>query len=40
LRTPDALHLAIVQRLECDLATYDRDLADAARRDGVKVIAP
>ena len=40
LRTPDALHLAIVQRLECDLATYDHDLADAARRDGVKVIAP
>lgn len=40
LRTRDALHLAIVQRLECDLATYDHDLADAARRDGVKVIAP
>lgn len=40
LRTPDALHLAIVRRLKCDLATYDHDLADAARRDGVMVIAP
>ena len=40
LRTPDAMHLAIVQRLKCDLATYDHDLADAARRDAVRVIAP
>lgn len=40
LRTPDALHLTIVQRLKCDLATYDLDLAEAAARDGVTVIAP
>lgn len=40
LRTPDALHLAIVRRLGCDLATYDDDLAQAATRDGIRVIAP
>ena len=40
LRTPDALHLAIVHRLGVDLATYDQDLAEAAIRDGVVVVAP
>lgn len=40
LRTPDALHLAIVHRLKADLATYDDDLAEAAARDGVVVVAP
>lgn len=40
LRTPDALYLAIVHRLRADLATYDEDLAEAAVRDGVVVIAP
>ncbi|MGV9009155.1 type II toxin-antitoxin system VapC family toxin [Brevundimonas sp.] len=40
LRTPDALHLAIVHRLECALVTYGEDLASAAERDGIVVIAP
>lgn len=40
LRTPDALHLAIVHRLECAIVTYDEDLAEAARRDGIVVVAP
>ncbi len=40
LRTPDALHLAIVHRLGADLATYDEDLTEAAARDGVVVVAP
>lgn len=40
LRAPDALNFAIVHRLRCDLATYDLDLAEAARRDGVTVVAP
>ena len=40
LRTPDALHLAIVHRLGAGLATYDYDLSIAAGRDGVEVIAP
>lgn len=40
LRTPDALHLAIVLRLGVSLVTYDLDLADAARREGVVVVTP
>lgn len=40
LRTPDALHLAIVHRLKCALVTYDADLAAAARSDGIVVISP
>ncbi len=37
LRASDALHLAIMLRLELELATYDRDLAEAARAEGVTV---
>lgn len=40
LRTPDALHLAIVHRLACALVTYDKDLAEADQRDGIVVITP
>lgn len=40
LRTPDALHLAIVKRLACTFASYDDDLIEAAVRDGVAVITP
>lgn len=40
LRTPDALHLTIVRRLGHEFATYDQDLAEAARREGVVVVQP
>lgn len=39
LRTADALHLAIVLRLGCPLATFDVVLAAAAKAEGVDVIA-
>ncbi len=37
LRSGDALHLAIAIDHGCDLATFDRDLADAARARGIRV---
>lgn len=37
LRSGDALHLAIVLDQGCELATFDHDLADAARALGVTV---
>lgn len=37
LRAPDALHLAIVRRLDATLVTLDRRLATAARELGVGV---
>ncbi len=37
LRAGDALHLAIVLRLGFTVATFDRDLAAAARAEGVTV---
>lgn len=40
LRTPDALHLALVQRLGYSLATLDDDMAAAARTLGLEVVAP
>lgn len=41
LRAGDALHLAVVLRLGVSLATFDRDLATAARAEGVRVaLAP
>ena len=40
LRAPDALHLAIVGRLDCTLATYDRRLAASARAIGMAVVSP
>jgi predicted nucleic acid-binding protein len=39
LRTADALHLAIVLRVGCPLATFDVVLAAAAKAEGVDVIA-
>jgi predicted nucleic acid-binding protein len=39
LRTPDALHIAIAQRREAALATFDVQMAGAARALGVEVIA-
>lgn len=40
LRTPDALHLALVLRRGYGLATFDRDLARAAELSGVEVVIP
>jgi predicted nucleic acid-binding protein len=38
LRTLDALHLALVSTLRCPLATFDQDLAIAARAEGMTVV--
>lgn len=40
LRTPDALHLALVMRDGRRLAALDRDLGGAAARMGVVVVSP
>ena len=39
LRTPDALHVAIAQRLGAELVTFDKVMSDAARNQGVAVAA-
>lgn len=39
LRTPDALNLAIAQRVAVRLLTFDVTMADAARALGVEVVA-
>lgn len=38
LRTPDALHIAIVQRTGCTLLTFDRAMAKVARALGIGII--
>lgn len=38
LRTPDAVHVAMAQRVDATLATFDAKLADAARRTGLAVL--
>jgi uncharacterized protein len=40
LRAPDALHLAIVRRLDATLVTLDRRLATAAEALGIAVAVP
>jgi uncharacterized protein len=40
LRTPDALHIAIAQRLGATLVTFDRRMADSARALGVAAEVP
>jgi uncharacterized protein len=40
LRTPDALHIAIAQRLEATLVTFDWGMAAAARPLGMAVATP
>jgi predicted nucleic acid-binding protein len=41
LRSNDAIHLAVAIRLGVDeLITYDQELADAATRAGLSVLAP
>jgi predicted nucleic acid-binding protein len=39
LRAADAIHLAVAMRRDLKLATFDRQLAAAAVRMGVKVVA-
>jgi uncharacterized protein len=40
LRTPDAIHIAISQRLAATLITFDQRMAAAARMLGVVVVEP
>ena len=39
LRAPDAIHIAIAQRLDIELATFDQRMAESASRLGVKLAA-
>jgi predicted nucleic acid-binding protein len=38
LRTPDTLHIAIVQRIACKLLTFDRTMAKVAQALGIELI--
>ncbi|HUI97111.1 MAG TPA: type II toxin-antitoxin system VapC family toxin [Xanthobacteraceae bacterium] len=38
LRTPDAVHIAVAQRLDAELLTYDDKMASGARALGVDVL--
>jgi predicted nucleic acid-binding protein len=38
LRTPDAIHIAIAQRYQAHLLTFDRRQAKAARAVGLRVV--
>ena len=40
LRTPDALHIAIAQRLGATLVTFDRQMAASAHALGTAVETP
>jgi predicted nucleic acid-binding protein len=40
LRTPDALHIAIAERVGATLVTFDQRMADSARILGVAVAVP
>jgi predicted nucleic acid-binding protein len=40
LRTPDAVHIAIAQRLGTTLVTFDRQMAASARALGTAVATP
>jgi predicted nucleic acid-binding protein len=40
LRTPDAIHVAVAQRLAATLATFDRQMAESARTLGIPVVTP
>jgi uncharacterized protein len=39
LRTPDALHLAMVHRTSCKLLTFDRSMASAAKGLGIEIVS-
>ena len=38
IRTPDALHIAMVQRIGCRLLTFDRSMAGVARTLGIELV--
>jgi predicted nucleic acid-binding protein len=38
LRTPDALHISIAQRIGCALLTFDKALANVARTLDIELI--
>lgn len=38
LRTPDALHIALAQRLDCELLTFDLKMTAAARALGTRIV--
>jgi hypothetical protein len=38
VRTPDAIHIAVVQRIGGDLLTFGRTMATVARKLGVRVV--
>lgn len=38
LRTPDAIHIAIAQRIKADLFTFDERMADAGRVLGLELL--
>lgn len=38
LRIPDALHIALVQRLDCELLTFDLKMTAAARALGTRIV--
>lgn len=40
LRAPDAIHIALAQRLDATLVTFDRQMADGARALGTAVATP
>ena len=40
LRAPDAIHIAIAQRVDATLVTFDRRMADSARHLGRAVVTP
>lgn len=39
LRTPDAIHIAIVHRTSCKLLTFDKSMASAARAIGIEIVS-
>jgi len=39
LRTPDALHLAMVHRTNCKLLTFDRSMASVAEGLGIEIVS-
>jgi uncharacterized protein len=39
LRTPDALHLAMVHRTNCKLLTFDKSMASAAQGLGIEIVS-
>ena len=40
LRAPDAIHIAVADRIDATLVTFDRQMADNARALGTAVATP